>query len=221
MTRIAIALVIMLAAFATAAQADPILYLDAVQSVNGVPLDGYAAVWFHLDNRTGTQDITNVRFRMEIHNGVGLGGLGGWGPDNPECPWYGIGYQQGYRQVVDNVMYVQGIVGYNTPDGALWGPCFTGYYQPAHPLYSEDEMENWFELRDVVPAGLIWDHMVKLIGWDGETPELFSVATGELTSDQVVAPVFDTNPEPNAVPEPATLGLLTCGALALLRRRKK
>lgn len=188
------------------------MQMDAAQENRyGATFSGFAAVRPIIDNRQGKANLTNVRFKIEIHSGT-LGGIGGWTWDNTDNPWYGA------RSAVDftpgGAKYTQGIVYY--PQSQKWAPYFSVDPTPGNP----DDRENDYEIFDAVPVGIRWDHCVKISGWLGEDIELFSTAEGSLSSTQVTETLYDTDPGPQTAPEPAILSILLVVGVSFLRQRR-
>jgi len=204
---IATTIVCLLASAASAATVE----MDAAnQDRNGISFDGYKAVRPIIDNSASATALTNVRFKIEIHSGT-LGGIGGWAWTNTENPWYGAAAEKRIRG--DGAAYTQGIVFY--PPTQQWAPYFDVDPTPGAPN-SGDE----YELFDTVPAGMVWDVAVKLIGWLGGDIEIFSTAEGDLTSTELTTTLYDSDPTPQTIPEPATVVLTLLGAVCLMKRRK-
>lgn len=188
------------------------MQMDAAQEDRyGAAFSGFAAVRPTIDNRQGKADLTSVRFKLEIHSGT-LGGIGGWTWDNSDNPWYGA------RSAADftpgGAKYMQGIVYY--PQSQEWAPYFFVDPTPGNP----NDWENDYEIFDSVPIGIRWDHCVKIIGWLGDDIELFSIAEGTLSSTQVTETLYDTDPGPQTVPEPAILSILLVAGVGLVPQRR-
>lgn len=198
---------------ATAAQGADVIMDAADYNKDGNRFNGFAAVRPIVDNSRGVTDMTGVRFKIEIHSGT-LGGIGGWDYSSPDNPWYGAKDGKDV-QIVDGKKYTQGIVYY--PPTHDWAPYFDVDPTPDDP---DDWELNNYELFDTVPAGVRWDRCVKIIGWAGGDIELFSVAEGQLTADGANTTYFDTDSGPQTIPEPATLGLLVMGGLAVFCRKR-
>ncbi len=162
----------------------------AAQDRHGVAFTGYAACRPIIDNSAGAADLTGVRFAIEIHAGT-LGGIGGWTWTNADNPWYGARGAEALRP--DGAQYTQGIVYY--PPTQDWAPYFSVDPTPGAPG-SGDE----YELFGQVPAGMVWDYPVKILGWLGGDIDLFSTAAGDLTSDQLNVRVTDTDRGPRRCP---------------------
>lgn len=193
------------------------------------------------DNRTGTLDMTNVLFHVDIHSGT-LGNvyLVTW--DDAANPWYGARAKQQWAVTQDEIKYSIGRVYY--PDNAYnqglgragcWAPYFGCERLPGNSAYQEPpeglegiELEMWnydhncYELFNTVPIGLDWDMTLRLEGWMGSEIELFSVAGGELRSDQSTWTLSDADDTPQTVPEPGIISILCIGtALTLWRRQSR
>ncbi len=217
-----IAIVLATTLLASIAQAAPVMYLDAAEyDVDGNKFDNYAAIRPRIDNRLGTEDLTNVSFRVEIHSGSQTG-WGGWHWDTPGNPWLGAPDMLQGKQILDNVSYRAGY----SQSGEIWQPLFRCERLVGHPDYVAPWPmpgggfinENLFDISGTIPAGLLWDFYAKIIG----DVELFSTAEGELASDQITEILYDTDPLPQtAIPEPATMVVFGIGAMGLLARRKK
>lgn len=204
-------------------QAATSIVMDAAEvDKQSIPFDGFVAVRLILDNRAGAADLTDVRFKMDIHLGS-LVGLGGWSWDTPDNPWYGA--RPEISALEPFAEYNQGIAFY--PVTQDWAPYMMLFYRPGHALYvppppwlEEWEIPIWnadynqVEIRDQVPVGFVWDHPVKLIG----VTELFSTAEGHLTSGELNQTLYDDDRSPQTIPEPSVLILLAAGLPLLWRR---
>ena len=96
------------------------LWMDAAEMDRyAVPFDGFAAVRAVVDNRLGATDLTNVRFKIEIHSGT-FGSSQGWMWDDPSNPWFGVRTQAAF--LADGSSYTQGDVYY--PPTQEWAPAF-------------------------------------------------------------------------------------------------
>ncbi len=216
---------------------------DVVMDAAIVDRDGAALNDPHVrltaDNSTGLQDLTNVRFKIEIHSGVlGNAYLVTW--DDPANPWYGARAKQQWAVTQDYIEYRIGRVYY--PDNVYnrdldragcWAPAFSCEYLPENPNYqtppdglSEMDLEMWhwehnhFELFDTVPVGLNWDMVLRLEGWLGQDIEIFSVAEGEMKTDQQNWTLTDPDTSPQTVPEPATVAMLIVGGAGIILKRR-
>jgi hypothetical protein len=181
--------------------------LDAAElDIHGNPLiyDGTPFVAWRctVDNREGVTDLVDVRFKMNwTGDAVPISDM--WW-DNPANPWYGA-------PNVDLDFFIDGVWWHS---GVVWwiatqeiSPVFT-------PEGALPDPSTW----GVVPVGCSWD---AIKGMKGEDVALFqSPASGDLSIDGVVTTLYDYDPLPQTIPEPATLLLLSAGGLAALRRRQ-
>lgn len=196
-----------------AAPASGAVVMDAAELDRfGAPLET-AAVRPIVDNSAGATDMTDVRFRID-YTGV-LGGILHYSWGAVENPWYGA--PGGADAILhDGKLYRQGSVFY--PPTGEWAPHFSVDPTPKDP----EDWWNDYELFDTVPAGIRWDLCVKLLGLDGSPIEVFaSPARGVLAADGGEAIVYDDDPMPQTVPEPAALVVLIVGAAAMLRMKDK
>jgi len=200
-------------AFLLLALASPALavtqWIDAAElDGEGNPLDGFVATRAFIDNRDGLTDLTDMRFALNwTGTATSLDGHGAW--DNPENPWYGARNALPY-QVVGGVGYSQGVVYY--PPTHEWGPGWN-----VDPTPDDDTNSDDYILLDTVPAGLAWDNCFSV---EGEDVHLFqSPATAETSFNGETYTLYDSDPMPQTIPEPACLAVLLAGACFLLRRK--
>ena len=168
--------------------------------------DGFSAVRWKVDNRDGAEDLTDVQFDMVFHGGE-LAIYDTWRYDDAANPWFGSGMGV-RRRTPDGMEYRCSFVYYTI---GVWGPVF--FVDPTpddEPMWPPDN----YDILSEVPAGFIWDWVFRLEG-----VELFSVAEGDLTSDQLSLTLYDADPTPQTAPEPLSLSLLALGGVALLRKR--
>jgi len=108
------------------------VWMDAAEMDRyGNTFDGFAAVRSVVDNRLGTEDLTNVRFQVAIHAGE-LGGIGGWLWTNPDNPWYGA-IKMEFSPVSEKFVEYSG-PGLHSA-GGWWGPAYLRRYLEGHALY--------------------------------------------------------------------------------------
>jgi len=212
-----IAVLAVIAIVCAASHADTLCTMDAAEQKDGVEFVGYAAVRAAVDNSKGTEALTDVRFSIDIHSGL-FGGFHLWSWQDVQNPWCGARNEA--MTTEDGLLqYAAGIVYY--PKTFEIGPAYRVERLPSHPDYDPDDpLANYYDILSTVPAGFIWDMPIKIAGFEGSDIELFSTATGELASNELTVTLYDTDPEPQTVPEPATLGLLVVGAVGLIRRRR-
>lgn len=195
-----------------AAPASGAVVMDAAELDRfGAPLET-AAVRPIVDNSAGLTDMTDVRFRID-YTGV-LGGIFHYGWSDPANPW--LGAPGGADAILhDGKLYRQGNVFY--PPTREWAPYFSVDPTPK-------DAEDWwndYELFDTVPAGIRWDLCVKLLPFgDSEIHVFSSPARGVLAADGGQTIVYDDDPTPQTVPEPAALVVLLIGAVGLLARKE-
>lgn len=228
MIRTAIALAI-ISVLAITAQGQLTVTMDAAdRNLDGDVIEPH--IRLTADNSNGTENLTNVFFYPEIHGGIlEQGRLVHWGDSNN--PWDGA-RPAGWRSTHDNISYEAGMSFYGRD--CWFSPFFLCEYLPEHPDYTTppDGLEgdllqiwqwqnNFFELRGEVPVGINWDFAVRLTGSDGTVVDLFSVAGGDLETDQGFFHVSDADRSPQSVPEPATMTMIGIGAIALSALRKK
>ena len=104
---------------------------------------------------------------------------------------------------------------------AAWLVEYLPYGEYIADLLGWDANYNSFSLRGEVPVGMNWDFTLKMIAVEGTGPiDLFSVAGGEVRSDQGTWTLEDADRTPQSIPEPTTLGMLVAGAAGLVLRRK-
>lgn len=196
-----------------AAPASGALIMDAAELDRfGAPLET-AAVRPIVDNSAGVADMTDVRFRID-YTGV-LGGIFNYGWEDADNPW--LGAPGGADAVLhDGKLYRQGNAFY--PQTGEWGPYFSVDPTP------KDAADWWndYELFDTVPAGIRWDLCVKLLPFgDSEIHVFSSPARGVLAAGGGETIVYDDDPMPQTVPEPAAVILLVVGVAAMLRTKDK
>ena len=183
--------------------AEPSAWMDAAETfLDGTEMDGYAAV--RLFAQAGDADLTNVRFKIEIRSPESYN-FDGWLFDDPACPWHIA--EPARVPHGDGTFWTTGLVYY--PAAQEFAPWF--YYDLGNG--------NTEEIRDTVTAGFTWDVAIKITGTAGADVELFSEASGNLTSDTWSATLVDSDRSPQSVPEPATLALLAAGVCLLSLRR--
>ena len=185
--------------------AEPSAWMDAAETfLDGTEMDGFAAV--RLFAQAGDADLTNVRFQIVVHAGT-LHNSHAWLYGDPTCPWH----------LVKPMLVPRG-------DGTFWttGLLYYPRLKQFAPIYLYDLGDgNTEEIRDTVPAGFTWDVAIKLEGLNGEDIELFTEASGDLTSDTWSTALFDSDRSPQSVPEPAAIALLAAGAALLTLRRPR
>lgn len=200
----------------------------AVLDVNGDPIQPHIRLM--ADNSKGAENLTNVYFYPEIHSGIlSRGRLVQWA--DPNNPWNGA-RPPGWECVYNDIRYNAAIT-FSASSG-WFSPTFDCYYLPGHPEYTPapDGLEgpdldvwefhnNSYELRGEVPAGVNWDFAVRLSQADGSPVELFSVAGGDLETDQGSFHLSDADRMPQTIPEPATAAMLIAGCALIAARRKK
>lgn len=227
--RTTIALTTVLVLTFTTAQGQLSVTMDAAD----MDLDGNAIephIRLIADNTDGEEALTSVRFRPEIHGGIlDDGRIVKWTDANN--PWFGAREQVEWFVTQDSIRYSTGTVLY--PDNSF-APYFSCRYQSGHDEYVDppggtigDDLDLWdqsynsFEVMDEVPAGINWDFALKLICIDGYPIELFSVAGGEVESDQGSWTLSDADRTPqSSIPEPVTLAMLIAGGAAIIARKK-
>ena len=175
----------------------------------GQPLE-WPALRMVVDNREGTEPLSNVRFHPEVM-GDWTGGFY-WSADDPDNPFYGAPQSEA-EFLVDGIKYSRGWVVY--PPTREWAPGFT-----ADPTPDDNtDPENDWDIFDEVPAGLWWTLEMAVTGTD---VHLFaSPAEGDLTIDGATTTYYDTDRMPQSVPEPAALAVLLVGFCALSRRHRQ
>ncbi|HUX00977.1 MAG TPA: hypothetical protein VMY35_08345, partial [Phycisphaerae bacterium] len=93
-----------------------------------------------------------------------------------------------------------------------WGPAWH-----VDPTPDDDTNADDYILLDMVPAGLAWDNCFSV---EGEDVHLFqSPATAETSFNGETYTLYDSDPMPQTIPEPACLAVLLAGACFLLRRK--
>ncbi len=186
----------------------------------GVDIVGAAGVRFSLDNTAGDADVTDVLFKAEIHGGT-VNDYTWWAWSDATSPWFGA---RNYEPIsFGSLEYSMGMCYYSdNPYNQALGR--GGYYASAFQVdptpdapEDPDDPATWddYILIGTVPAGWLWDIALKFVGDD---VDLFSTAAGEVVIDGVSTQLYDSDPLPQTVPEPASVLLMLIGALTLRRR---